>query len=74
MKEIQFKKYVRMKIEKAAFNYLEKLKLSHSKVKRIAYNKLEAQQYIKSDQFNDEEVRELFSLRSRMTPVKANFS
>jgi hypothetical protein len=74
MNKHKFKKFVRMKIEKAAFNYLEQIKLTHSKVKHIKYDKLKAQPYIQSDEFNDDQICELFALRSRMVGVKGNFS
>ena len=54
--------------------YLEAIKQSHSKVKFIEYKKFETQPYILSELFSNEEVKLLFSLRSRMTSVKKNFS
>ena len=74
MSRNKFKKYVKRKIEKAAFKYLEKIKNKHSKVKHIKYKKLEIQPYILCEELNNEEVNTLFALRSRMTRVKMNFS
>ena len=58
----------------AAFKYLIELKNSHSKVKDIQYEKLEPQSYIVSEKLTNEEVYQMFALRSRMVPVKGNFS
>ena len=74
MSKYQVKKFIKSKIRASAFSYLETLKKSHSKVKFIVYKKLETQPYILSELFSNEEVKLLFSLRSRMTKVKTNFS
>ena len=50
------------------------MKQTHSKIKYIKYKKLETQPYITSEIFSNEEVQLLFSLRTRMTNVKSNFS
>ena len=46
----------------------------HSKVKNLDYDKLDTQDYIKSELFSNEHVELLFALRSKMVNVKANFS
>ena len=74
MSKNKFKKFIKAKINIASFKFLENLKKSHSKIKFIKYKKLEIQPYIKSEIFSNEEVKLLFSLRSRMTNVKSNFS
>jgi len=65
---------VKSNIEKAAFNYLEGIKATHSKIKHIKYRKLEVQPYILSYELSNDDINTLFALRSRMTPVKNNFS
>ena len=58
----------------ATFKYLENIKETHSKIKHIKYKKLQIQPYLLSETFSNDEVKLLFSLRSRMTNVKSNFS
>ena len=69
-----FKRRVKQQIGKAALNdYLNKQK-SHSKVKSIKYDKLEAQSYLKSKLFTNEEVSLLTALRSHtVRGVRCNF-
>ena len=74
MSKNKFKKYVKEKIEKAAFKYLLKLKNSHNKIKNIQYKKLRLQTYITSQNLTEKEIQNLFALRSRMIKVKRNFS
>ena len=74
MSKNNFKKFVKDKIERAAFKHLENVKMSHSKVKHIQYSKLEPQEYILNEEFSNDEISKLFSLRSRMCKVKLNFS
>ena len=74
MTKNKFKKFVKNKIGRAAFKYLENLKITHSKIRDIKYSKLEIQTYILSDELSNEEINTLFAVRSRMTPVKRNFS
>ena len=45
-----------------------------SKIKHIKYTKLATQSYILSNQLNNDDINLLFSLRSRMTKLKRNFS
>ena len=73
MSKYQCKKFVKERTAKAAFNYLENLKSTHSKIKQIRYKKLSPQSYILSDKLSNEDVIMLFGLRSRMTQVKRNF-
>ena len=73
MSKNKFKQFVKQRIEKAAFNHLETTKQKHSKVKQINYKKLEPQPYVLSEDFKDEQICELFALRSRMVQVKRNF-
>ena len=73
MKKKKYKKMIKEKITKAAFEFLQAKKNSHSKVKNIIYDKLNPQTYIKNNELSNEEVRLLFRLRSETTDVKLNF-
>ena len=65
---------MRKKISEVAFNYLNSLKSSHSKVQHIKYKSLEKQSYISNNSnFSIKETQLLFKLRTRMLNVKANF-
>ena len=70
----KFKKFIKGKINEAAFKYLNKIKSSHSKVKNINYEKVEIQPYLIDTNFSTKEKQLLFRLRTRMTNVKMNFS
>ena len=72
MKKKKYKKITTEKITKAAFEFLQAKKNSHSKVKNILYEKLNPQTYIKNNELSNEEVRLLFRLRSETTDVKHN--
>ena len=74
MSKYQYKKFVKDRIGKAAFKYLEGEKNKHSKIRDIKYKNLKIQSYILSDQLSNEDVCMLFALRSRMIKVKRNFS
>ena len=54
IKKAEFKKVVRSKVQYAAFQYLNKKKQTHSKVKDLEYKQLETQTYLKSPLFNTE--------------------
>ena len=73
MSKVKFKSLVKDKIAKEAFNYLQNLQSSHSKVKHIGYEKLEMQNYIKSDLLTTDEKQLLFALRTATINVRANF-
>ena len=68
-----YKKFIKTKVRMAAFIYLNDLKLTHSKVRDIEYDKLETQSYLTSPLFSNEDVNILFSLRSRSVECKSNF-
>ena len=51
-----YKKFIKTKVRLAAFKYLNDLKLTHSKVKDIEYDKLETQAYLTSPVFSNEDV------------------
>ena len=73
--EMQFKNYIKKHTKQAAFKNLSELQSSHSKVRDIRYEKLEAQRYIISTTFNNSEIATLSALRSHtIRGVKCNFS
>ena len=74
MTKNSFKKWVKKRIEKAAFEYLLKEQEKQSKIKDMKYDKFELQQYLKSSLFSNYEIEMLAKLRSKMVDVKANFS
>ena len=74
MSKYRFKKLIKTKISLAAFEYLENLRNGHKKGKNINYDKLDIQNYMTSNQLNNEEKTLLFKLRTEMTNVKSNFS
>ena len=73
MSKAKFKSLVKDRIAKTAFTYLQNLQSSHSKVRNIVYEKLEMQNYIKSDVLSTEEKQLLFALRTATINVRANF-
>ena len=62
-----------MKIRKAALNYLNDRKDTHTKIKHIKYETLKCQEYLVSSMFSNTDINTLFSLRSRMIDCKVNF-
>ena len=74
MSKFRFKSYVKKKVREAAFSDLLNIKNSHKKGENISYDKFQIQSYLKSSQLSYDQKCLLFNLRSRMTPVKANFS
>ena len=68
-----YKKNIKAKIKTAAFKYLKEAQQTHSKVRKIQYQKLEIQKYMTSPLFSNEEVNLLHALRSRTTECKENF-
>ena len=74
MTKIKFKKFLKGKINEAAFKYLNNIKSSHSKVKHIIYENFKTQSYLLDTKFTTNEKQLLFRLRTRMTNVKCNFS
>ena len=75
MSPLYFKKYVKSKIRNAAFQYLEGLKISHTKVKENIYLDLEKpQEYITSKLFTNQQCFLIFALKSKtLRGVKNNF-
>ena len=70
----QFRKLVKNKVKQAAFQYLKEKQQTHTKVQNIHYDDLEAQNYLKSPLFTNEDTTLLFSLRTRTSRwFKTNF-
>ena len=74
MSKKEFKKWVKVRIQKAAFEFLLNEKEKQSKIKNISYKKFEMQKYLKSKLFSNEEIELLNKLRAKMIDVKVNFS
>ena len=73
MTKKQFKKWVKIKVKKAAFEFLINENETKSKTKKIKYKEFKLQTYLKSNLFSDHEAEYLFKLRSETIPLKANF-
>ena len=73
MSKHKMKKFVKSKIEKAAFKYLLSEQEGKSKVKDIKYNQFKLQKYLTSNLFSNYEVEILNKLRSRNINLKSNF-
>ena len=71
---MNIKKYIKLKVEKAAFqSYLEAKERSKKKMHQLQYNTLGIQCYLTDSSFSHNEIKLLFSLRSNCYPVKMNF-
>ena len=75
MKKSKLKQMLKISTEDKALEELEKKKAKHSKVMNIQHKQLKMQKYLKSNglKMNQEEVKTMFKMRSRMTSVKTNF-
>ena len=73
MKKYAFKKHVFKKICESSLDYLESIKLRHSKVKNIQYRKLEIAPYLKDSGVPIIYKQLIFRLRTSMINVKENF-
>ena len=68
-----FKKLVKVKAKKYAFNYLLKLKSTHTKMKNITYTELKLQNYLKSDNIPVYEAKNLYQFRVRAANFRENY-
>ena len=70
-----FKEMIKTKVQKKAFKYLTKLKDSHSKARKIRYEKLEMQRYLKPETENltIAEKKFIFAARTQMLDLGGNF-
>ena len=60
-----FKNIVKLKVRSSAFQYLLRIKLTHSKMSGLTYKKFQLQEYLISPIFNNESRNLLFRLRTR---------
>ena len=68
-----YKKFIKLKVRKAALKYLNDKKETHSKIRHIEYRELKTQEYLTSALFSNEETQLLYSLRSRSLDCRENF-
>ena len=74
MSDYSFKKLVKEKVRRTAFQYLITKQQTHSKVLCIEYNDYKIQPYLTDPSFKTKEKQLLFSLRTRMLrEAKENF-
>ena len=75
MKKVELKNILDNRITEQAFQDLESIKGTHSKVMNLKHKKLEMQKYLKACniKIKQEEAQEIFRLRSRVSNVKTNF-
>ena len=75
MKKSKLKMELEKLIKELIFKELNMKKANHSKVKDVPHTKFEMQNYLKANQLKitQEEAREIFKLRCRVTDVKSNF-
>ena len=70
----KFKTIVKSKVRDAALKYLFEIKLKHSKMDNLRYDKLELQSYLSSPMFNNESRNLLLRLRTRtVNGIKSDF-
>ena len=70
----QFRRIVKKKIEICAGKFLKERQKSHSKTQNIEFDGFKPAKYLLTRNLMIKEVQTLFSLRTRMVDVKANFS
>ena len=69
-----FKKEVRSRLVDKLFDNLQSIKMKHSKVSEICYNKFNIQEYMTTHKLNNHEISLLFSLCTRtLSEIKGNF-
>jgi hypothetical protein len=68
-----YKKYIKEKVTKAAFQYFLNEKSKRSKLNEIEYKEFGIQNYLINSQFNNKEQNLLYTLRSRCYDSKNNF-
>jgi hypothetical protein len=73
MSQFQYKKKIKLLIQKAVFEYFVTEKQKHSKLDDIGYTDLRIQPYLKDPSFSKDERALLTSLRSRCYSAKINF-
>ena len=74
LSKYQFQKFVRITVEEKALEYLNNLKLSHSKVELVEHKSLQMQKYLEPQNVETIKLSKfLFQARTRMLEVKLNF-
>ena len=74
MKKDLFKTYVKKNFKKVGHEFLQALATIHSKSQfTLKQKKLEQKKYLSDERFSKNDAQLLFTLRSRMLPVKSNF-
>ena len=75
MKKKDFIKQVKKEYNRKAFDKLQKVKFSHSKVETVEHNTHKIQKYLQPNKtkITKEEAQLIFRLRCRVTDVKINF-
>ena len=74
MKKEKFGDMVKKLIEEKTINYLNSIKLKHTKVMHIVHNSLCLQEYLKPENVQSVNLSKfLFQSRTRMLEVKTNF-
>ena len=73
LKKEQLQKMVKSACEKSALEYLNQIKLKHSKVMDLQHKCWGKQEYLKPNQISIQEAKFIFLLRTRMLDVKCNF-
>ena len=73
MSVYSFNKLVKTAVKKETFQYLIKLKNSHSKVLHIEYDELQMQEHFLPNKMSTQLAKFTFLARTRMIPVGANF-
>ena len=74
MSKDKFKCLVESKIKASASQWLKGEALKHSKSRKIAEEKYEKKAYFSDTRFSKEDIQLLFSLKTKMTDCKTNFS
>jgi hypothetical protein len=69
----EYKKLIKQKVEKSAFNEYMIKKENHTKLQDVKYDKLKIQNYLSNTHFNKEEIKIMCLLRSKCHPAKVNF-
>ena len=71
--KISMSNLVKIKSKEFAWKKFMQSKMKHSKMDNLWYSKLEIQDYLKSNKFTTNEVRTIFSFRTRMANFGENF-
>ena len=66
MSKEEFRKQIKIRVEKTAINYLKKLQSSHSKTSKLVCDGFKPAEYLHSPYLNKEEVQQLFKLRNHI--------